>query len=212
MNRSDALRSFFGTIMVTLLVTSSPAGAEDDLTPLSVAKPSQGWKILKHANTGAVELISKDLAGSLSAMCSDDLCAVFVEPVAGCVPGANYPVLVNSSKRVGVVPAKCATIPGPVESSLRHIVMFKEQKAMIQALMEEIDLSIAFPTQAGAMDVINVPMRGVRDLLDNVMPSLATPRSSSSTADESTRSERGGARKNEALSERPDYRSVAWVL
>lgn len=43
---------------------------------------------------------------------------------------------------------------------------------MIQALMEELDLSIAFPTQAGAMDVINVPMQGVREMLSRVMPNL----------------------------------------
>lgn len=197
MKPATGFRSILGMTMVTLLVTSSPVFAEDDLTPLTEGKPTHSWRIIKHASTGAVEMIARDIAGSLSTMCQDDVCGVFVEPVAGCVPGASYPVLINSSKRVGVVPSQCATIPSSDPSGVRHIVMFKEQKAMIQALMEELDLSIAFPTQAGAMDVINVPMRGVRDMLATVMPELpespaSKPDASSPRkADEHTRTDSG---------------------
>ena len=82
-------------------------------------------------------------------------------------------MLINSSKRVGVVPTRCTTIPATGNAEgVRYVVMFSEQKAMFQAMLEEMDLSIAFPTQEGSMNVINVAMTGVREMLASVLPRL----------------------------------------
>lgn len=160
--------------LVTLLVTSGPVQAEGDLTPLSDGKPAPSWEIKRHAEGGVVELITGNDSGSLSTMCTDEACGVFVEPQAGCIPGASYPVLINSSKRVGVVPTRCAMIPKAASAEgVRYVVMFREQNAMFQAMLEEMDLSIAFPTQGGEMNVIKVVMTGVRDMLASVLPNLA---------------------------------------
>jgi len=58
------------------------------------------------------------------------------------------------------------------ESGVRYVAMFREQNAMLQAMLEEMDLSIAFPTQAGDMNVIDVAMTGVREMLASVLPRL----------------------------------------
>ncbi len=174
MKTFSAVKLGLGVSLVTLLVTSGPVQAEGDLTPLSDGKPAPSWKIKRHAQGGVVELVTGNDSGSLSTMCTDEACGVFVEPQAGCIPGASYPVLINSSKRVGVVPTRCAVIPRAAsDEGVRYVVMFREQNAMFQAMLEEMDLSIAFPTQAGAMNVINVAMGGVRDMLASVLPNLA---------------------------------------
>lgn len=173
MRTKHAVKLGIGVSMVTLLVTSQPAIAEGDLTPLSQDKPAPSWQIKRHSERGVIELSTGDTAGSLSTLCSNDACGVFVEPQDGCIPGARYPVLINSSKRVGVVPTRCALIPANgAEEGVRYVVMFTEQNAMFQAMLEEMDLSIAFPTQAGAMNVINVAMTGVREMLASVLPRL----------------------------------------
>ncbi|MGH1359025.1 MAG: hypothetical protein ACRBC3_09705 [Burkholderiaceae bacterium] len=173
MNTYKAVKLSFGVTLVTLLVTSGPVQAEGDLTPLSDGTPAPSWEIKRHAEGGVVELVTGNDSGSLSTMCTDDACGVFVEPQAGCIPGASYPLLINSSKRVGVVPTRCAMIPTAASGEgVRYVVMFREQNAMFQAMLEEMDLSIAFPTQSGDMNVINVAMSGVRDMLASVLPNL----------------------------------------
>jgi len=174
MKSINAVQLGLGLTLVTMLVTSGHVLAEDDLTPLSEPdKAAPSWKIKRHVERGVVELVTGNEGGTLSTMCTDDACGVFVEPTAGCVPGATYPVLINSSKRVGVVPTRCAMIKDSESGTgVRYVVMFREQNAMLQAMLEEMDLSIAFPTQAGAMNVIDVAMTGVRDMLASVLPRL----------------------------------------
>lgn len=174
MKSTKAVQLGLGLSLVTMLVTSGPALAEGDLTPLSEpGKAAPSWKIMRHAERGVVELVTGNDGGTLSTLCTDDACGVFVEPTSGCVPGANYPVLINSSKRVGVVPTRCAMIKDEsAESGVRYVAMFREQNAMLQAMLEEMDLSIAFPTQAGDMNVIDVAMTGVREMLASVLPRL----------------------------------------
>lgn len=173
MSTNKAVKLGLGAVLVTLLVTSGPVRAEGDLTPLSDGKPAPSWKIHRHVDRDVIELVTGNSSGSLSTLCSDAACGVFFEPQAGCVPGARYPVLINSSKRVGVVPTWCTMIPKAVRADgVRYVVMFREQNAMFQAMLEEMDLTIAFPTQGGEMNVISVAMTGVRDMLASVLPRL----------------------------------------
>jgi hypothetical protein len=76
------------------------AQAENDISPssepsVSTISTPANWEIREHAEMKATELISRLAQGSFSTMCSDGTCGVFVEPLAGCVPGAKYPLLIN---------------------------------------------------------------------------------------------------------------------
>lgn len=155
------------------------AHAENDISPSSepstpaITTPAN-WEIREHAEMKATELISRLAQGSFSTMCSDGTCGVFVEPLAGCVPGAKYPLLINSAKQVGVVPTQCTTIPGASEGELRYVVLLQQHKTLLKAMMEEIDLTIAFPTQAGQMNVLEIEMTGVREVLATLVPGMVS--------------------------------------
>lgn len=173
MQTNHKIRAILGSLGVTLLIALPPAHAEDDLSPSTELKLPANWELRRDDETNAVELTSRVSAGAFSTMCSGDSCGVFVEPVSGCVPGAKYPLLINSAKQVGVIPTKCAAIPGAKDGEVRLVVLLQEEKALIKAMMEETDLTIAFPTQAGQMDVLDVKMAGVRNALRQMVPGLS---------------------------------------
>ncbi|MGC1441011.1 MAG: hypothetical protein WA888_10420, partial [Burkholderiaceae bacterium] len=107
---------------VSLSFLPQVVNAENDISPSSEPLTPSNWEIRKHAEMHATELISRLAQGSFSTMCSEGNCGVFVEPLAGCVPGAKYPLLINSAKQVGVIPTQCTTIPGAKEGELRYVV------------------------------------------------------------------------------------------
>lgn len=163
------------------LVVSSGAVAENDISPSSEPTLPDHWELRKHDNPNAMELISRVKAGSLSTMCTEGTCGVFVEPASGCVPGAKYPLLINSAKQVGIVPTQCSVIRASEEGKVRYVVLLQDQKSMIKAMLQEQDITIAFPTQAGQMDVLELDMTGVRDALSEIMPDLPDVESAESS-------------------------------
>jgi|GEM_PF-7091792 len=170
------LASVFVATSLALVTAAPNAVAENDITPAFTPQTPANWEIRKHEEMDAVELISVLADGSFSTMCSEGACGVFVEPAAGCVPGTKYPLLINSAKQVGVVSTQCAVMPGAKEGEVRHIVLLQKQEVLIKAMMNEIDLTIAFPTQAGQMNVLEVRMSGVRDILAKLMPDVEMPK------------------------------------
>lgn len=172
--RKLKLSALIGSVGLGLALSSGTSLAENDLSPSSdpVVKVPASWELRQHDNPDALELISRVKAGALSTMCSDGACGVFVEPASGCVPGAKYPLLINSAKQVGIVPTQCTVLKSEKEGEVRYVVLLQDQKSMIKAMMQEQDLTIAFPTQAGQMDVLELDMTGVRDALSELMPDL----------------------------------------
>lgn len=147
--------------------------AENDISPSPDPVTPANWEVRQHAEMQATEVISRLAQGSFSTLCSDGSCGVFVEPLAGCVPGAKYPLLINSAKQVGVVPTQCTTIPGQKDGEVRYVVLLQQHKTLLKAMLDEIDLTIAFPTQAGQMNVLEIEMSGVRAILASLIPELA---------------------------------------
>jgi hypothetical protein len=72
------------------------------------------------------------------------------------------------------VPTQCTTIPGAIEGELRYVVLLQQHQTLLKAMMEEIDLTIAFPTQAGQMNVLEIEMTGVRDVLAALVPGMVS--------------------------------------
>lgn len=184
MSRS-VLASGYAAISLALFSATPSAVAENDITPAFTPQTPTNWELREHASIDAIELISVLTEGSFSTMCSDGNCGVFVEPAAGCVPGAKYPLLINSAKQVGVVSTRCAELPGEKDGEVRHVVLLQKQDVLIKAMMNEVDLTIAFPTQAGQMNVLEIRMQGVREVLARIMPGLETPDADSKSEDRS---------------------------
>jgi hypothetical protein len=173
------LASAYAAISLALVTATPYAVAENDITSAFTPQTPPNWELREHDAMDAVELISVLADGSFSTMCSDGACGVFVEPAAGCVPGTKYPLLINSAKQVGVVSTQCAVMPGNKEGEVRHVVLLQKQEVLIKAMMNEVDLTIAFPTQAGQMNVLEIRMSGVRDVLAKLMPDVEMPKTES---------------------------------
>ncbi len=184
MSRS-LLTSAYAAISLALFTATPSAIAENDITPTFTPETPTNWELREHDSINAVELISVLTEGSFSTMCSNGNCGVFVEPAAGCVPGAKYPLLINSAKQVGVVSTRCAELPGDKEGEVRHVVLLQKQDVLIKAMMNEVDLTIAFPTQEGQMNVLTISMQGVSDVLARLIPGLKMPDTDSRTEENS---------------------------
>ncbi|WP_299076586.1 hypothetical protein [uncultured Paraglaciecola sp.] len=149
------------TLLITLFAASLGACA---ISPKTVEVPvSNNWVTVQHEAANAVELKTETDGGTFSTVCTGGTCIVLIEPKSGCLPGVNYPLLVNSIKRMGVISSRCAVLTQ--EDKSRYVVMIRDNTAILQAMYEEMDISVSFPVQAGGMDVLNVNMMGVRDML-----------------------------------------------
>ncbi|MEZ5659735.1 MAG: hypothetical protein R3E83_14730 [Burkholderiaceae bacterium] len=158
-------------ILATLVTTwvSSGAFAAEGAAGAAAPMPDRArWQLLDPAADGSVELVARDRAGALAAVCQDGECGVFVEPLDGCIPGSQYPLLVNSAKQVGVIASTCGVLSA--SGSERYVVKLEPQNALFPAMMNGDDISIAFPTQDGEMNVIYISMAGVREHLAKLLP------------------------------------------
>lgn len=161
-------------VFSALVLTAAPALAADfdlagmphqasDSKSAKVAPSSGGWKLVEHGNGQAVELTRRGSGGGFSAVCSNGQCSVFVEPDSACQPSRKYPILLNSARRMGVISGTCrvvADVSGP-----RRVVQLDQREALFAAMVREEDLSLAFPSADGEMDVIEVTMKGVLPML-----------------------------------------------
>lgn len=124
-----------------------------------------GWKSTKHADSS--ELSIQTAGGQFGMFCGIGGCTFYISPKAGCVNRSQYPVLFNSSRRVGIIPGRCATLE---IGTTRQIIVFPETKSLLQAVIMESDLSIAFPEQQGGMSVLIVPMTGASEMARKIIP------------------------------------------
>ena len=53
------------------------------------------------------------------------------------------------------------------------MVLLQQHQTLLKAMLDEIDLTIAFPTQAGQMNVLEIQMSGVRAILASLIPDMA---------------------------------------
>ena len=148
------------SFLLAVLMMSAASGQEP---------PEHGkWQTIEHPT--ATELIVSSTGGSFGVICNDSGCNFFLEPNSGCVPFVRYPILINSVRRMGVLNTKCVLLQS--DSSPRLVLLLSDKQPLINAMLSEMDISIAFPEQAGGMTVIDAPMTGTRELLSGVMPDL----------------------------------------
>ncbi len=158
-------------VVVTLVAACwSTSGAFAATQPSDEARETAGarWQLLEPAPDGSVELVARDRAGAIAAVCNERECGVFIEPVAGCVPGSRYPLLINSARQVGVFASTCGVLTS--NGSSRYVVRPEKQNALFPAMLRGDEVTIAFPTQEGSVNVIRVSMAGVREHLARLLP------------------------------------------
>ena len=189
-NTSDVSRSLGQRVLPALWVLavaltplvanadSVNAGADHKQT---TAMPMSGWQVIEHQDGQAVEVTRKSAGGSVSTVCAGGECNVFVEPVSQCTPQAKYPILLNSPNQVGVISGVCRVLSS--EKGTRQVVHLTDREAVFAAMLAGDDLSLAFPTTEGAVDVIDVVMEGLRPLLSEAI--------GRQTLDRETQSEQG---------------------
>lgn len=153
--------------VLTVALASSFAQAEAVDIDMPAAALSSGWQVIEHDNGQAVEVTRRSAGGSVSTVCAGGQCNVFVEPLSTCTPSAEYPILLNSTNQVGVIPGVCRIIAD--EHGSRQVVHLKDRQAVFAAMLKGDDLSLAFPTAHGAVEVIEVVMEGLRPLLNEAI-------------------------------------------
>lgn len=141
-----------------------PVQAEMPDTLDRKAPPATGWTVTEHDEGRAVEVQHRSAGGGLSAVCSNGKCNVFVEPVSSCQPNMRYPLVFNSVRRMGVMAGVCMVLAD--KNGPRRVVHLEQRQAVFKAMVAGEDLTVAFPTASGAMDVIDVKMAGARSLLN----------------------------------------------
>ena len=140
-----------------------PALAEIPAAVDPLPPPANGWTLTEHDDGRAVEVQYRSAGGGLSAVCSNGNCNVFVEPASSCQPRMRYPLVFNSARRMGVMAGVCMVLAD--ESGPRRVVHLQQRQSVFKAMLAGEDMTVAFPTASGAIDVIEVKMTGVMSLL-----------------------------------------------
>lgn len=151
------------TMLTASMVSTQAAAADFDEAGQPYRPGMHGWSLVEHDDGRAIELTRRSGDGALSTVCSDGQCNVFVEPDSACMPGSKYPVLMNSARQMGVLTGVCRLVRDT--SGARLVVHLQQKTTLFKAMARGDDLSLAFPTVGGEMDVIEVNMRGVMPLL-----------------------------------------------
>lgn len=152
------------------LFAGSTAAAVSSVLFMSAAVAAPTWPVgpaspWKEVTTTAdsLHLVNRVSEGAIHAVCSAKGCAGFVQPAAGCMPGSIYPLLINSSRSVDVMPSRCVVVQH--EGKPRLMVHLKDSTPLLKAMMASRDISIGFPTQQGDVSVLTVRMPGASSLL-----------------------------------------------
>ncbi|MFK7964927.1 MAG: hypothetical protein AB8C46_13270 [Burkholderiaceae bacterium] len=157
---------------IAFIILSLLAGAASAFDYDQAGRPHpatvEGWHLVEHQAGQAVELTRASEGGALSTVCSNGQCNVFVEPRSACLPHVKYPILVNSARKMGVLTGVCRLLDDKHEGP-RLVVHLLDSKSMFAAMLSGDDLSLAFPTMGGDMDVIEIEMAGVVPLLKSAI-------------------------------------------
>lgn len=155
------------TLIVLSLLSCAAAAADYDEAGRPHPSTVEGWHLVEHQNGQAVELTRISTGGALSAVCSNGQCNVFVEPRSACLPHMKYPILLNSARQMGVLTGVCRLLTS--DKGPRLVVHLLDRKSMFTAMLRGDDLSLAFPTMGGEMDIIEIEMAGVVPLLKSAI-------------------------------------------
>ncbi|MEZ5739688.1 MAG: hypothetical protein R3E68_09715 [Burkholderiaceae bacterium] len=128
------------------------AEAEPDAIP----KP---WSITQIENETLVELAQVSADGKFSLICGTKGCSAFIQPQSTCQPGGHYPLLTNSARAVGIVNTVCVMLMGKHEP--RVGLVLADESATLSGLFEGYDLTLAYPTTAGEMNVLSISPEGL---------------------------------------------------
>jgi len=150
-------------IIVLSLLAGIASAADYDQAGRPHPSTVEGWHLLEHQGGQAVELTRQSSGGALSTVCSNGKCNVFVEPRSACLPHVKYPILLNSARQMGVLTGVCRLLTD--DNGPRLVVHLLDRKSMFSAMLRGDDLSLAFPTMGGEMDIIEIEMAGVVPLL-----------------------------------------------
>ncbi|MEZ5658473.1 MAG: hypothetical protein R3E83_08050 [Burkholderiaceae bacterium] len=164
--------SRFGRFFRSAILAVSPLVAAGAVSAQAVEphEPLTPWRIAKAVNDSTAHLVHVASGGSLHAICTRSECDMFVEPAAGCVPGQVYPVLANSAVKVGVMPSRCVLVRDDDQPKL--VVHIAKPGFLVGSLLSARDLSLAFPTQDGLMNVLDIRMQGAASLLRDALGAL----------------------------------------
>ena len=173
---------------VAFIVLSLLAGAASAFDYDQAGRPHpatvEGWHLVEHHAGQVIELTRSSEGGALSTFCSNGQCNVFVEPRSACLPHMKYPILVNSARKMGVLTGVCRLLDDKKGSRL--VVHLLDLKSMFAAMLRGDDLSLAFPTMGGEMDVIEIEMAGVVPLLKSAIAHRAPDFKPAPAADKNT--------------------------
>lgn len=145
-------------VTIALLSAYTAANAHD---PHPDQLSESAWQVVKHNSSNLIEATAAGSGGTFGAACRAGQCAFFIEPVSGCNPGQKYPLLINTAQSVGIVPSEC-TIMETVDGANRLVAKVLVQQAFFEPIRDGLDVSIGFPAQSGAVDVIAVSTTGLR--------------------------------------------------
>jgi len=154
-------------LIVASLISCAAVAADYDEAGRPHPATIEGWHLVEHQGGQAVELTRTSNGGALSTVCSAGKCNVFVEPRSACLPHMKYPILLNSARQMGVLTGVCRLVTD--DNGPRLVVHLLDRKAMFTAMLRGDDLSLAFPTMGGEMDIIEVEMAGVVPLLKSAI-------------------------------------------
>ncbi len=166
MNTNLLSCAFISITLFSPLTFAAGAHLEDQ-----ASSPEPLWRVIKHGSGNVVELAASGGAGNFGAACQANGCVFFVEPASGCHPGQRYPLLLNTARSVGVVPSEC-TIMKTEGQPGRRVARVLVHQALFAPIEQGLDVSIAFPTQAGSVDVIAVSTNGLRSAIKKLQSFL----------------------------------------
>jgi hypothetical protein len=162
-----------GAIAGALIAAGEAQGAEPAAMP-------DGWEVRQHDGGDSVELVTRNPAGAFGAICSEGSCVLFVEPQAGCDPGQLYPVMANSASTIALVDTWCQAVTESRDSDVptRTLATVMPSRALMTSIANEERISLAFPQTKGAVDVVAVETRGLREALarlETMSPAATLP-------------------------------------
>lgn len=157
LTRSNLSAGTTAAAISSVLVTSAAVAA-----PTWPTSPTSPWKEVT-ATTDSLHLVNQASAGAIHTVCSAQGCTGFVQPAAGCMPGSIYPLLINSSRSVNVMPSRCVVVQ--LEGKPRLMAHMKDSTPLLKAMIAGLDITIGFPTQQGDVSVLTVRMPGASSLL-----------------------------------------------
>lgn len=160
----------FSVALLSLTFTACATGLLDTGNSNSQAS---GWQLLAPANAGSVEIWQEIPGGSVSLFCSNDGCLTLLEPDYACVVGDVFPILINLPVEPDIAVGECLPFNDVSDTSENNGMIFLDGVDILyEAMLMDHVVAIGIPNTTGGIDVFNMPMSGVQELLEPLLPDL----------------------------------------